>query len=525
MIRKTSEMNDGSESGSGGLIRGGGFDFLDTADGLFFVHDGGRRVRTDALGRAVWLSLPGERRAVLEKVRETPAVPEIMAGDFLDIMIAAGIVAEAPGSAPDFDRDVGQDAGSERIAVASKFAGGVRSAGSAGAGALGSPKPSSLNDDFGERDFPGEREADSARGGVVSAVVVSRPGRANLCACLVSLLRQTCRGLDIVVVASVRDADVAADFAVRENAAVRVVAVSERLSRAARINRGVRETQGEFLFILDAGVEADSAAVENLKMRLLGDPGAAAAAPVVRFADLRTFVKRVGKHIKGKGRPNDNFSGAVDLGVFDAAGDLPAADFDAVFIRRSAWAHVGPADGKIAGGCDDLEWSFRARLLGRRIVAAGAAVVHLGDGGQGPESEELRRIAAGRLRLVLKLFRGKTRRDYLISFVKEDIKAFLSRIARRNRPGAFAYPRAYTGLLFSLPGILWRRAGIMRRRDRGFDDAVLPGPVEGFPILAGDAGLPLIDANAYFRHYFWEFDRTRRNAGKMPAAADASRER
>jgi GT2 family glycosyltransferase len=523
MMREISEMNDRSESGSGRLVRGGGFDFRDTADGLFFVHDGGRRVRTDALGRAVWLNLPGERRAVLEKVRETPAVPEMMAGDFLDIMIAAGIVAEAPGNAPDSGSGGREDAGKTGAVVGSLKTRGVRKTDDLGVTPSGGCEIRPDDAEPGTEDAGIAEEPGPVRGGLVSAVVVASPGLSDLRACLGSLRRQTWRDIEIVVVATAGpDADGASEIAAREAPGARIVAVRERLSRSARINRGVRESRGNFLFILSGLVEADPACIESLRTRLAGDSRAAAAVPVVRFSDLKAFVKSVGKHIQGKGGPRDNYSGAVDLGGFDAAGDLPAADFDAVLVRRSVWEDAGPADKTMAGGCDDLEWSFRARLLGRRIAASGGAVVYNKRGEMRmTESEALRRIARGRLGLALKLFRGRTPYDYLVSFVKEDAKAFLSRAARGEGVVALAFPRAYAGLLLSLPGILWRRAAAMRRRDRGFESADLPGPAEGYPILTDDEGHPLLDANAYFRHYFWEFARTRRNTGKMPAGADA----
>jgi len=461
------------------------FRFIAENDGLFFVHRSGRRVRIDAVGRATWESLPGARDEVLAHLRERLAVPERMARDFIEILIAAGIAIPASAHG-------GMETGPARAETSRKGAIPARSGGENG--------PPAAASELGK---PGAS-------GLVSAVVVTYRGEAHIRACLSSLLAQTCRELEIIVVDNA-SRDRTAEIVAREFPGVRLVRVRKNLHYAGGINLGVREARGEYCFVLNDDTEIDPACVEMLRLRLVADDRAAAAVPVMRFFDLRHFVNGIGNHIKGRGWGSDNFIGAVDLGGFDALGEVPSACFGAVLIRRKAFEDTGPVDRGYTAYYEDVDWSFRARIRGWRIVPEGRAVVYHKFGGSWkPGPRKLRLVVRNRLRLVLKLFWGKTKSDYLKSYVKEDIKTFLSLLGKKDWGSALVYPEAYVSLLASLPFILWLRLGIMRRRDRGVGAADLPGPAEGYPILTDDEGNPLLEAGAYFRHYIWACERGRR---------------
>jgi len=464
------------------------FRFIAESDGLFFVHRSGRRVRTDAVGRATWESLPGAQNEVLARLRARLAVPERMARDFIDIVIAAGIAV--PVSAD--GREDGAESGPARAEISGTEAARERSGGGRAMAAAvpGGGKPCSSE--------------------LVSVVVVTHQGEAHIRACLSSLLAQTCRELEIIVVDNA-SRDRTAEIVAREFPGVRLVRVRKNLHYAGGINLGVRGARGEYYFVLNDDTEVDPACVEILRRRLVADDRAAAAVPVMRFFDLRRFVNGVGNHVKGRGWGSDNFIGAVDLGGFDAPSEVPSACFGAVLIRRKAFQDAGLVDEGYTAYYEDVDWSFRARLRGWRVVPCGGAVVYHKFGGSWkPGPRKLRLVVRNRLRLVLKLFRGKTKSDYLKSYVKEDARAFLSLIGKKDWGSALVYPEAYVSLLASLPLILWLRLGIMRRRDRGMDGADLPGPAEGYPILTDDEGNPLLEAGAYFRHYIWACARGRR---------------
>ena len=117
-------------------------------------------------------------------------------------------------------------------------------------------------------------------------------------------------------------------------------------------------------------------------------------------------------------------------------------------------------------------------------------------------------VVRNRLRLVLKLFEGKTRGAFLRSYAKEDIKGFLYYLRRKELGLAAVYPRAYAALLCGLPRILLARQEILKGKAPGSGaEAVLQKNPEFFSCL-DDSQSPRLDAATVFEYYRWEPPRT-----------------
>lgn len=67
--------------------------------------------------------------------------------------------------------------------------------------------------------------------------------------------------------------------------------------------------------------------------------------------------------------------GEIDHGQYDDLTELPSCDFAAVFIKRKVIESVGLLDPWFFLGVDDLDYSFRARRKGWRIVFEPRAIV------------------------------------------------------------------------------------------------------------------------------------------------------
>jgi len=442
------------------LERSPAFALEEEGEARFFVHRGGRRIRTDFLGQAIWKALPGPRPDVLSKISRHGSIPREMAVDFLDILVRAEIVL-ASGGLPRKKVDC-------RLPAQKKPAGS-----------------SSL----------------------VSVVVVTHCGEKHIRSCLSSLLSQSYAPLEIIVVDNACR-DRTPEIVAREFSGVTLVRSRKNLQYAGGINFGLRRARGEHVFFLNDDTEVDPACVELLIKRLERDERAAAAIPIMRFYDLRPFVNGLGNHVKGKGWGSDNYIGAVDLGTFHDLVEVSSACFGAALIRKKALEDVGPLDEGYQAFYEDVDWSFRARRRGWRIVPESRAVVYHKFGASWKlRPEKLRFVVRNRLRLVLKTFDGKTRSDYLKSYIKEDIKALVSLMRKKDWRRALAYPASYLGLTASLPKMLWLRARLRRGKDPSFDGSALPGPREPYPVLIDDEGNPRLDAGAYFRHYVWELSR------------------
>jgi glycosyltransferase involved in cell wall biosynthesis len=122
----------------------------------------------------------------------------------------------------------------------------------------------------------------------------------------------------------------------------------------------------------------------------------------------------------------DNGLGHLDLGQFDDWEEIPSVCFAAALISRTAWEQIGPLDEGFTMYYEDSEWSYRARLLGYKLIAAPQALIYHAFGSYFPDrgtnvlgADKLQNVVYGRLRFSLKLL-DKNLDHFLISYLIED---------------------------------------------------------------------------------------------------------
>jgi len=524
------------------------FSLREAGGAFFFVKEGGRRqgreeggargehaileVRTDALGKAIWESLPGERgevaRRAAARIAEglTTDVGEIgqtgvgeVIGEggesgggsggegaekprieglidvFLTVLVKAGIVAT----------DEGEDGG------AAREAGG---------------KPGEL--EIEESRSNGKAGSDRGDGAdLVSIVVVTHDGAAHVRDCFGSLTSQSHRNIEIIAVDS-GSTDRTPDLIRKEYPGVHLVSLAKNIHFARAVNAGIEQASGRHIFILNQDVEVERVCVARLAARFGAESGRGgkigAVVPMMKFFGLRGFINGIGNHIRRRGWGSDNFIGFVDIGQFRDLEDVPSACFGAVMLDREAIADVGLLDEKYTAFYEDVDWSFRCWMRGWRIVPESRAVVFHKFGASYPWKGKLRLVVRNRLRLVLKLFRGRKRWGFLARYVGEDIRNFLSLFGRGKWGQARGYIAAYASLFRQMPGILLKRrkffASLRRARRSGAGRRCGPTPPRPFResgILAKNPvvfsaldpdGRPILDSRLVESYYMKLRDRS-----------------
>jgi GT2 family glycosyltransferase len=178
----------------------------------------------------------------------------------------------------------------------------------------------------------------------------------------------------------------------------------------------------------------------------------------------------------------------------------------AVLLRRSALDDVGFFDASFRAFYEDPDWCFRARLRGWTIAAAPRAVVfHKFNANWSGRPSRFRWASRNRIRFILKNFRGRLFWAFLRSYIKEDAMTFLGRLRRGRLLEAAGYAGVYLSLLARLPGDLWKRARIQRRRVPGADiESILALNPVPWSCL-NDDNIPKIDVSTYFGYYRWLF--------------------
>jgi GT2 family glycosyltransferase len=328
----------------------------------------------------------------------------------------------------------------------------------------------------------------SAPAPAVTAAIATYNGIELLPTVLHSLTRQTCRDFRTVVVD-----DASSDGTVawlRERwPDVQVVEHPRNRGVTAALNSCLQAGRGsEYVLLLNNDVELDERCVEELLAALRADPSLAVAqAKLVDFT-RRDLLDGTGDTYSWSGIAHRRGQGEPDRGQYDGQRDVFGTCAAAAIYRAAAVLDVGEFDERLHALCEDVDWSFRARLAGYRCAYVPEAVAyHIGSASLGPRVSEFTLYHNWRNQLWV------IAKDYpAASLLRHcpDILMGLGAnlyVAARHR-SLRVLARAWRDALLGLPGILAERRAIQRSRRAGaaqLEPVIESGPRKLWWWLAG----------------------------------------
>jgi GT2 family glycosyltransferase len=421
-------------------------------DVYHFVYDNRYKIKTDSLGGSIWESLPGSIREIREKVRERLNVSDDLVERFLLVLNRGGVIVSASGKEEKPEAD------------------------------------------------PALRKGEPHKD-LVTVIVVTYDGEEHIQECFRSIQGQSYGNLEIIAVDNgSRDRSLA--MLRKDFSNVKLYSLRRNIHYAGAVNFGLSKAAGRYIFVLNQDVELHENCIYHLCETARKETYAGAVVPMLKFYHLRGFINGIGNHIRNYGWGSDNFIGCVDIGQFAELKEVPSACFGAVLLDRKALEEVGMLDKRYKSYYEDVDWSFRCWMAGWRIVPAVQAVVYHKFGASYKEDAgKLRLVAKNRLRLVLKLFRGRIRFGFLRRYVKEDVKNTLSLLKKKKFPLVFAYAKAYFLLLWDLPFVFLQRRSVMSKKTTGLTERFILEKNPEFFNCCDEDGSPVIDAGKIFEHY------------------------
>jgi len=300
---------------------------------------------------------------------------------------------------------------------------------------------------------------------LVSLVVVAYNSGRDLATMLRSLAAQTYPRLETIVVDN-HSTDGSIEALEPYWPQVRFLRRPRNGGFADAVNAGVEHAQGAWVGVLNADLELEPDAVAAWVERALASPGAGAVAAKMMLASHPRFINSIGNSIVRMAWGSDNFMGVLDEGQFDGVEEVWGACFGAVLLSREALDRVGPLDPEYFLYYEDLDWCYRARLAGYRVVTAPGCVIRHqfgGSVGQRHDTWKLGLVVRNRMRYVLLNMRWRLALGLLARYVYMDLRQLAKALVTRNPHAVRMYAKAYLWLLAWAPDILRRR-----RRNRRF---------------------------------------------------------
>jgi GT2 family glycosyltransferase len=220
---------------------------------------------------------------------------------------------------------------------------------------------------------------------LISIIVVNYNGLRFLGPCLSSLVCQTCREFEIIVVDNA-SSDGSADYVRKHFPSVILVESGNNRGFAGGVNAGVARAGGEFILTLNTDIVADPRLLEEIIKPMIHDPGIGMCATKMLFPDGKIYS--TGIVLYRSGAAIDRGIYEQDTGEYDREDEVFGPCGGAALYRRSLLDEIGLFDEDFFLYVEDVDLACRARLSGWKCrYVPGAKVIHEHGGTTGVNSD------------------------------------------------------------------------------------------------------------------------------------------
>lgn len=209
---------------------------------------------------------------------------------------------------------------------------------------------------------------------MVRVIVLNWNGRRWLESCLNALRRQTFRAFEVVVVDNGSE-DGSAEFVRERFPEYRVLALGANVGFAAGNNAGAKGATAKYLVFLNNDTEARPEWLGAIVAAAERDDAIGMVTSLLVFMDRPDVVDSAGDgylRCGGAFKHQHGQAAGGTRGVRDVFGACGAA----FLIRRELFERIGGFDEDLFMVYEDVDLSYRARLVGARVLCAADAVVH-----------------------------------------------------------------------------------------------------------------------------------------------------
>ena len=247
---------------------------------------------------------------------------------------------------------------------------------------------------------------------------------------------------------------------------VRVLSNRENVGFVTTVNLAARAARGRVIVLLNNDTQPDPEFLAELAKTICTHPQAGIVAAKLLLFEERDRIHTAGDMMGRDGIPRNRGVWAIDSGQFDNSEDVFGGCGGAMAVRRELWEALDGFDEEFWMYLEDVDFSFRAQLLGWSAVFAPAARVYHKLGGSG--GDELSSFFVGRNTIWTLAKNMPT--SLLLCHSSHIVSAQLSIAANAlcNCRGSAARARLrgqIAGLL-GLPRVLQQRAIVQARKKR-----------------------------------------------------------
>lgn len=235
---------------------------------------------------------------------------------------------------------------------------------------------------------------ESSMKSTITIIIPNFNGKQFLKTCLGSISKQNCSSYDIIIVDNA-SSDGSVEYILENYPEIILVQNKENMGFAAAVNQGIMISSSEYIFLLNNDVELKPNCISNLLKGIEKDENIfAVSSKMVQYND-RSKIDDAGDEYSILGWTRKVGDGkSPDL--YNAERETFSACAGAALYRKSILDEIGYFDENFFAYMEDVDISYRARILGYKCVYCPDAVVyHRGSGTSGSRYNEFKiRLAA-----------------------------------------------------------------------------------------------------------------------------------
>ena len=252
---------------------------------------------------------------------------------------------------------------------------------------------------------------------------------------------------------------------VQENARqVRILTSQENRGFVASVNMAARAARGRFFVLLNNDTQPAPEFLAELAKTICSHPRAGIVAAKLLLFGERDRIHTAGDMMGRNGIPRNRGVWAIDSGQFDNSEGVFGGCGGAMAVRRELWEALHGFDEEFWMYIEDVDLSFRARLLGWQTAFAPAARVYHKLGGSG--GDELSSFYVGRNTIwtLAKNMPTSLLMDHAPQIAGAQLSIAFDALRNWRGGAARARLRGQISGLLGLPRILQKRAVVQSRK-------------------------------------------------------------
>jgi len=304
--------------------------------------------------------------------------------------------------------------------------------------------------------------------GLVSVVIVNWNGKRYLERCLASVLDQTYRQFEVILVDN-GSTDGSVEFVSQTFPGIRLIENLENVGFAAGNNVALRLVEGDYIATLNNDAQADRRWLEELVRPMEADHRVGMCASTILFADRPHMIESMGINLDKAGIAWHRFGGSEESEAVED--EEPSEVFGpcaaAALYRRKMLEEIGLFDEEFFAYLEDVDLAWRARLMGWRcLFVLGARVYHEHSATTKagfPHKSYL--LGRNRVWTILKNYPAPEIFLFLPAIVFYDLVAVLYALLARRDVNAL---RGRVAGWLAVPRILGKRKAVQERRSVSF---------------------------------------------------------